>query len=133
MESLGSIFDGVEEGAPQKRGPDLRWEVQVPRSALGARHGVSVHVPRQIPHPGGVATRATSERDDADRIRLHLPENLRDGSVLKLRQQGGQRPDGAPGDLYLESRVVERPRRWPYWVAFTLFFVLALLLLLRAS
>jgi hypothetical protein len=99
---LGNIF---EPETSRPRGPDLRCKVKVPQRALGRDGGVEVEVPLELEHEGRAVARATSPHDDPRKVRLHLPDSLPEGAVLRLRGQGGLRDGGAPGDLYVEVEV----------------------------
>ena len=103
MSQLGSIFE--EEDREKPRGPDLRTAVTVPRRALGHTAGFDAPVPDAIDD----VPRTKKPGDPAGAVRLHLPETLKSGSVLRLRGQGGAVEGGVPGDLYLQIEVVEPP------------------------
>ena len=107
-EGLGNIFDAVEEGhdaATAARGPDLRLEVEYPRYALGSDDGFLANVPRVVEQQGEEIERQIGPADDARGVRLHLPEDFRDGATLRLRGQGGIGEQGRAGDLYLTVRL----------------------------
>lgn len=105
---MGSIFG--QEGAEGPRGPDLRVDVEVPRSALGAPGGYKAHVPVTIEHEEtGSTVQRTVLDGDAEHLPLHLPRNFSSGAMLRLRGQGGVCPEGRPGDLYVKVHVVEDP------------------------
>jgi hypothetical protein len=105
MGELGSIFEDDSADAP--RGPDLRVNVDVPRSALGREGAYAAMVPDEIEHDGRLVARVQGPGDPPGRISLHLPETFASGSVLRLRRQGGRAEGGVPGDLYLQITVVE--------------------------
>jgi hypothetical protein len=107
MAELGSVFEdeGEDEGPC---GPDLRVSVEVPRVALGATFRAPV--PLRIAADGELVERAQTD-DDPERIVLHLPEELPERALLRLRKQGGVHPEGPPGDLLVLVELVDRPPR----------------------
>lgn len=111
MVGLGNI---LEPDSDRPKGPDLRVKVQVPRSALGREGGALVGVPAEIEHDGRPIARAASPHDERGKVRLHLPAEIPEGAVLRLRGQGGRREGGVPGDLFVEVEVVPDPRPW--WI-----------------
>lgn len=103
MAELGSVFEEAPGGT---RGPDLRAEVEVSARALGEPDGVAVSLPATLSSPDGPLPWTRREGDATDGVRVHLPPQFPSGGVLRLRGQGGRRPeDDAPGDLWLTVRV----------------------------
>jgi hypothetical protein len=101
---LGDIFDGEDQQGP--KGRDLRVTVTVPQRALGRPDGYAARIPEQIEVEGTLVPREPSPHDDGDEVRLHLPEGFASGATLRLRGQGGERPEGGmPGDLYVQVLV----------------------------
>ncbi len=99
---LGSILPEQNN----HRGPDLRFKVVVPKSALGREGGYAVHVPRELEHQGEMVSRVCSELEKGETVKLQLPRSLPKGAVLRLRGQGGRlTEDGPAGDLFLEVEV----------------------------
>jgi hypothetical protein len=105
---LGSVFEEAESD-PRPRGPDLRVSVEVPRAALGAT--LHAPVPDRIAVDGELVERATLEGEAPGQIVLHLPEQLPERALLRLRGQGGVAPDAAPGDLLVLVELVDRSPR----------------------
>lgn len=103
---LGNVF---ADDDPRPKGPDLHVSVEVPRIALGAT--LHAPVPSRIAADGDLVERAVLEGDDPDCVVLHLPEQLPDRAVLRLRGQGGVTQDGRPGDLFVKIELVDRPPR----------------------
>lgn len=101
---LGNILAPEATGP---RGPDLRLRVKVPSKDLGREGGVLVKVPASIEHEGRAVPRAASPHDPKGRLRLHLPAQVPEGAVLRLRGQGGLQEGASPGDLYIEVEVVQ--------------------------
>lgn len=105
MTGLGNVFDAVAESGDGHRGADLRVEVEVPPSSLGDPAGVEVRVPLTIE-----GQRRADPHGDRERVRLHLPDELVSGSVLRLRGLGGlPEGKGAPGDLYVAVTLGPEP------------------------
>lgn len=124
MTELGNIFDAVARDGEGQRGADLRVEVTVPPSSLGAPEGIAVRVPLTIE-----GQRRADPHGDRERVLLRLPAELpSDGAVLRLRGLGAlPTGKGAPGDLYVaialgpEPPVTHRsPLRSPWLVLATL-------------
>lgn len=107
MAELGSVFEDDSDAGP--RGPDLRVSVEVPRAALGATFHAPV--PARIAVDGELVERAVLEGDVPGQVVLHLPEQLPERALLRLRGQGGLAPDAAPGDLLVLVELVDRPAR----------------------
>ncbi|GEM_PF-1268857 len=122
MGTLGSVFDEGEAGAeggadPGLRGPDLRVTVEIPRRGLG--HGIRARVPLRMAADGDLVERV-SDPEHPQRVLVHLPADLPEGAVLRLRGQGGVPPappdsgdsgvGPAPraGDLYIVVQLVDR-------------------------
>lgn len=103
MSSLGSIFDPNEGG---RRGEDLRFRIEVPRSALGTDRGYMASVPTSISKGEQRIERAEAAVDGGT-IPLYLPKTFKSGSVLRLRGQGARSPGEHPGDLFLEIQVID--------------------------
>lgn len=106
MAELGSVFETIDdEDVPA--GPDLRVTIEIPRAALG--HSFLAAVPRRIAAEGDIVDRAVDPAHP-DQVLLHLPEQLPDGAVLRLRGQGGaaEEPEGRPGDLHAIVELVDR-------------------------
>lgn len=105
---LGSVFEdeGEDEGP---RGADLRVSVEVPRAALGGT--LRAPVPARIAVDGQLVERAVLEGDEPGRIVLHLPEQLPERAMLRLRGQGGVCSEGRAGDLLVVVELVDRPPR----------------------
>lgn len=114
MAELGNILEGPGQGPS---GPDLKFHVKVPHTALGRGTGYAVKVPLQLPADGGLVSRAVSGMDDGQDVQLHLPKELPAGAVLRLRGQGGVRDGARPGDLYVHIEVVPARPVWPWAVA----------------
>ncbi|MCX4243758.1 hypothetical protein [Paraliomyxa miuraensis] len=118
MSELGSIFD---DEAPKvgAKGPDLRIEIAVRRSDLESDRPLVVSVPERVPHGESSVPRHREVGDPPGEVTLHLSPRLSDGSVLRLRRQGGEHPSGgAPGDLLIRiSLVTEARMRWVVVVA----------------
>jgi len=106
MSRLGSIFEDDAEHEGTERGPDLRVQAQVSRSALGAAEGVRIDVPSVI---DGQARVVHPSDPSPEHVTVRLPENLPDGATLRLRGQGGAPASGRPGDLYLTIQLVDAP------------------------
>jgi hypothetical protein len=106
MSEIGNIFEDVT-GGEGPRGPDLRVNVDVPRSALGREGGYAASVPDAIEHEGQLVERTRGPGDPPGSITLHLPETFASGAVLRLRRQGGRVDGGVPGDLHLRITIVE--------------------------
>ena len=105
MTALGSVLEPEGGGGP--KGPDLFYVAQVPPKALGDTAGYAVAVPQALDHEGQKVPRAASPHDEGGKIRLHLPAQVPEGAVLRLRGQGGVvAGGGAPGDLLLQIEVV---------------------------
>jgi hypothetical protein len=103
--ALGSVFEPEPEGP---RGPDLRVTVEVPRAALG--HGLRAPVPERLAADGDLVERVRAAGDEPGFIVLHLPEQLPDRAMLRLRGQGGAGDEGqAAGDLLVVVQLVDRP------------------------
>lgn len=104
---LGSVFDDEDEELP--RGPDLRVSVEIPRAALGA--SLRAPVPARIAADGDLLERVVLHGEDPDTVELHLPEQLPERAILRLRGQGGAIEGGRAGDLLVVVELVERPPR----------------------
>lgn len=116
MGELGSIFDEATTTDGGDKGPDLRVQATVRQSDLEAGQPVLVPVPDHVAYQGGTVPRRREVGDPPGEVRLHLSAQLADGTVLRLRRQGGEHPSsGVPGDLLVELSIV-RARR-PPWVA----------------
>ena len=89
------------------RGRDLRYVVDVPRDALGLRGGFDVEVPLEIPIGEESVRRRPAPQDEGNLVRLVLPDNLAEGTTLRLRGQGEDTADGRPGDLYLTIHLTD--------------------------
>lgn len=97
---LGSVFDDV--AVDGDRGPDLRWRVSVPASAVGDPAGAAVVVPlRMETDDGVVVARATNPADQGKTVRIQVPAGVEFPVVLRLRGLGGIGDAKPPGDLYL--------------------------------
>ena len=105
MTAIGSVLE--PSGGEGLRGPDLYFVARVPPKALGNREGYCVKVPRKLDHDGNKVTRASTPHDEGDKVRLHLPPQVPEGAVLRLRGQGGLVEGGSPGDLLLEIELVK--------------------------
>lgn len=103
MGSLGSIFAEPTTG---DRGPDLRVTVEVPRSVLGDPEGYDASVPETFEQEGETITRVRGPGDPPGKITLRLPEDIKAGTTLRLRGQGGRRKGCPAGDLYLRVELV---------------------------
>ncbi len=114
MAELGNILEGPGSGPC---GPDLQFHAKVPQSALGRGTGYAVKVPLQLPSDDGLVSRAVSGMDDGQHVQLHLPPQLPEGAVLRLRGQGGVREGARPGDLFVHIEVVPARPVWPWAVA----------------
>ena len=109
MSQLGSIFD---EPTPQAgpKGPDLRVEIAVRRSDLESGRPLIVSVPERVPHGEGTVPRHREVGDPPGEVTLHPSPQLTDGTVLRLRRQGGEHPSaGPPGDLLIKISLVPEP------------------------
>lgn len=116
MGRLGSIFDEGSPTGSDAKGPDLRVRATVRRSELESGRPVLVPVPDRVPYEGGTVPRSREAGDPEGAVRLHLSSQLADGTVLRLRRQGGEHPSsGVPGDLLVELAIV-RARRAPWIV-----------------
>lgn len=104
MGSLGSIFAEPTTG---DRGPDIRVTVEVPRGALGDPDGYAASVPETFEQDGEIIRRVRGPGDPAGKIILRLPEDVRAGTTLRLRGQGGARKGCPSGDLYLRVELVD--------------------------
>lgn len=106
--SLGSIYE--EQGGGTK-GRDLRWELELPASAVGAAAGVRAEIPDRLPVKDAPerAPRTVQPQDPKGAILLHLPESFVSGSALRLRGYGEARSGGRSGDLYLVVKLGEAP------------------------
>ena len=114
---LGNIFGDAEAG-DGPRGQDMKVDVEVPRSALGTPSGFAVPIPVEMSIDGGTVKRRLGPGEAGGRVQLHLPTDFRDGSVLRLRGQGGEQDGGRPGDLFVTVRLVNTAATFPWlWVA----------------
>jgi hypothetical protein len=104
---LASVFD--DEGDEQPRGPDLRVSVEIPRAALGAT--LRAPVPARIAANGDLVERVVLDGEDLDTVELHLPEQLPERAMLRLRGQGGALEGGRAGDLLVLVELVDRAPR----------------------
>jgi hypothetical protein len=104
---IGSVFD--DEDPELQRGQDLRVSVEVPRAALGAT--LRAPVPTRIAADGELIDRVVLHGEDPDTIELHLPEQLPERAMLRLRGQGGALEGGRAGDLLVVVELVDRPPR----------------------
>jgi hypothetical protein len=103
---LGSVFAGDEEA----RGPDLRVTVEVPRAALGAC--LRAPVPERLAVDGELIERVVVGGDEPGHVDLHLPEQLPERALLRLRGHGGRGAEGErAGDLLVLVELVDRPPR----------------------
>lgn len=126
MAELGDIFEGEDKQGP--KGRDLRVTVTVPHDALGRPGGYAARIPEHIEVGDRLVRREPSPHDEGDDVRLHLPTDLASGSMLRLRGQGGERPEGGrPGDLYVEV-LIEQPDQSAGPLALRALLGLALLL-----
>ncbi|PRQ08932.1 hypothetical protein [Enhygromyxa salina] len=107
MGELGSVFEDDDGELP--RGPDLRVTVEIPRVALGAT--LRAPVPARIAADGELLERVVLHGEDPDTIELHLPEQLPERAVLRLRGQGAAVDGGRAGDLLVVVELVDRPPR----------------------
>lgn len=106
--TLGSIYDDPVDGGP--RGPDLRWRVTVPASAVGDPNGTDVRVPARLETDDGVVvSRAINPADPPECIRIQVPDDAEPPFVLRLRGAGGVAAGVAPGDLYLHVDIGGSP------------------------
>ncbi len=106
MTELGSVFE-ADDGP---RGPDLRVTVEVPRAALGA--GFRAPVPERLAADGELVERMMLGDDEPGFVVLHLPEQLPDRALLRLRGQGGVGAEGqGAGDLLVLVELVDRAPR----------------------
>jgi hypothetical protein len=104
---LGSVFD--DDDGELTRGPDLRVSVEVPLAALGAT--LRAPVPSRIAADGELVERVVLHGEDPNTLELHLPEQLPERAVLRLRGQGGALEGGGAGDLLVVVELVDRPPR----------------------
>lgn len=132
MSGLGNVFDAVETSAEAPRGPDLRFSVHVPRSALGREDGFVAEVPLTLPHEGEQIERAREPDAEGTGLILHLSPTVPDGATLRLRGQGGVHPEGVPGDLWITIHLVDDPPRALGWRTMAVVVALALALALVA-
>lgn len=102
MSSLGSVFDGVNEGEGT-RGKDLRWRGAIAESDVRRERPCAVRVPLRLPDDDGyVVPRVVNPADDEDTIRVQVPASSDFPLTVRLRGMGGVSNDGGPaGDLYL--------------------------------
>ncbi|KIG14241.1 hypothetical protein DB30_06990 [Enhygromyxa salina] len=107
MGELGSVFEDDDGELP--RGPDLRVSVEIPRAALGAT--LRAPVPARIAVDGELLERVVLHGEDPNTIELHLPEQLPERAMLRLRGQGAASEDGRAGDLLVVVELVDRPPR----------------------
>lgn len=106
MAELGSVFAGDD----QPRGPDLKVTVEVPRAALGA--SLRAPVPERLAVAGELIERVVVGHDEPGYVELHLPEQLPDRAMLRLRGHGGAGAEGQrAGDLLVVVELVDRPPR----------------------
>ncbi len=106
MASLGNVLEPEPGDADKRRGPDIRADIEVPSSALGAPAGYAAPLPHKVPYAGERIERSVVPGEE-HLLRLHLPETLPPGAVLRLRRQGGVCKSGVPGDLYAKIVVSE--------------------------
>ncbi|PRQ01097.1 hypothetical protein ENSA5_27790 [Enhygromyxa salina] len=106
MAELGSVFEDDDD---RPRGPDLRVSVEVPRAALGA--SLRAPVPARLAAEGELVERAVLADDEPGSVELHLPEELPDRAVLRLRGHGGVVEGGRAGDLLVVVELVDRAPR----------------------
>ncbi len=107
---LGSIFEDEPVASSTEKGPDVRVRAVVRRSELEAGQAVLVKVPDHVPYAGGTVKRRREPGDPSGAVRLHLSPQLRDGSTLRLRQQGGEHPSsGIAGDLLVRLAIEAPP------------------------
>lgn len=101
--SLGSIYE--EQGG--KKGRDLRWELELPASAVGATAGIRVEIPDRLPVRDAPerAPRTVQPQDPTGAILLHIPDSFVSGSALRLRGYGEALAGGRSGDLYLVVKL----------------------------
>ncbi len=96
------------KGAPGPRGQagDLLLTLRVTSHPAFRREGEDLHVavPVTIPeaYRGGPVVVPTLGGE----VKVRVPARARSGQKLRLRGKGVKRRDGAPGDLYVELRVV---------------------------
>lgn len=105
MSALGNVFDAVEQGG--HTGRDLRYTVPVNRALLGAP--LTVQVPLELTLDGRLVPRAIGPGESGSSVSLNVPVDVPDGATLKLRGQGEDIDDGAPGDLYLTLAIIDPP------------------------
>jgi hypothetical protein len=114
VSELGSIFDEPSAAGGGDKGPDLRVRATVRQSELEAGQPVLVPVPDRVAYEGGTVPRRREAGDPPGEVRLHLSAQLVDGTVLRLRRQGGEHPtSGVPGDLLVEVCIVPRREAGP--------------------
>ena len=106
MSGLGNVFDAVA-GDGGHKGRDLRYTVQVNRALLGAP--LTVQVPLELPLDGRPIPRAIGPGERGSSVSLNVPADVPDGATLKLRGQGEEIDDGAPGDLFLTLAIIDPP------------------------
>lgn len=97
FENFADLFAGLYTERQQHTSGDLHAQLAVTLEALCA--GEPVDVLLQDPQTGG-------ER----RLRVKVPQQLRDGESFRLRGQGLRLPQGGVGDLYVEVRFIPHPR-----------------------
>jgi hypothetical protein len=106
MGSLGNVLEPDPAHAGKPRGIDLHVEIEVPPSALGDPDGYAAKLSLRVPH-AGERTQRFALPGEEEFLRLHLPESLPEGAVLRLRRQGGVCEGGVPGDLFAKIKVSE--------------------------
>ena len=81
------------------RAADVAHEVDVTLEEIlnGSQRMITVRSPDGI---GGTANR---------RLRVKIPPGVRPGARIRLAGEGGVRPDGTRGDLFLKVRVLDHP------------------------
>ena len=90
---------GPRQSSAGARAADVAHEVDVTLEEIlnGSQRMISVRSPDGI---GGTANR---------RLRVKIPPGVRPGARIRLAGEGGVRPDGTRGDLFLKVRVLDHP------------------------